>query len=143
MLVSPFIRKSQDTIIRSKQLNTNRRMAFGRPKSGRRLITFNKFMRQHKRKFKGMNWNWSNWIMDFLLMLQAFGIALTPGSDASEFDFNNNGQIDMQDILTFLSYNPLSQMRLEKQHIIRIIKKDETITYRIIARTMSYALGAN
>mgnify|MGYP005992558421 FL=1 len=39
-------------------------------------------------------------------MLQAFGIALTPGSDASEFDFNNNGQIDMQDILTFLSHQP-------------------------------------
>ena len=53
-----------------------------------------------------MNWNWSNWIMDFLLMLQAFGTALTPGSDASEFDFNNNGQIDMQDIITFLSYQP-------------------------------------
>ena len=50
---TPFIRKSQDAIIRYKQLNTNRRMAFGRPKSGRRLITFNKFMRQHKRKFKG------------------------------------------------------------------------------------------
>ena len=44
--------------------------------------------------------------MDFLLMLQAFGTALTPGSDASEFDFNNNGQIDMQDIITFLSYQP-------------------------------------
>ena len=39
-------------------------------------------------------------------MLQAFGVALTPGSDASEFDFNNNGEIDMQDILTFLSYQP-------------------------------------
>lgn len=53
-----------------------------------------------------MSWNWSNWIMDFLLILQAFGTALTPGSDASEFDFNSNGQIDMQDILTFLSYQP-------------------------------------
>ena len=53
-----------------------------------------------------MNWNWSNWIMDFLLMLSAYGIALTPGSDASEFDFNSNGEIDMQDILTFLSYQP-------------------------------------
>tara|TARA_Y100001972_G_C7662673_1_gene334475 strand:- start:2536 stop:2751 length:216 start_codon:yes stop_codon:yes gene_type:complete len=53
-----------------------------------------------------MNWNWSNWIMDFLLILQAFGTSPTPGSDASEFDFNNNGQIDMQDVLTFLSYQP-------------------------------------
>ena len=49
---TPFIRKTQDRIIRAKQLNTNRRMAFGVPKSGRRLITFNKFMRRHKRKFK-------------------------------------------------------------------------------------------
>ena len=49
---TPFIRKTQDTIIRSKQLNNSRRMTFGRPKSGRRLVTFNKFMRQHKRKFK-------------------------------------------------------------------------------------------
>ena len=50
---TPFIKKTQDRIIRSKQLNTNRRMAFGVPKSGRRLITYNKFMRRHKRRFKG------------------------------------------------------------------------------------------
>lgn len=50
---TPFIRKTQDTIIRSKQLNNSRRMTFGRPKSGRRFITYNKFMRKHKRKFKG------------------------------------------------------------------------------------------
>ena len=49
---TPFIRKTQDRIIRAKQLNTNRRMAFGVPKRRRRLITFNKFMRRHKRKFK-------------------------------------------------------------------------------------------
>ena len=41
---TPFIRKTQDRIIRAKQLNTNRRMAFGVPKSGRRLITFNKLL---------------------------------------------------------------------------------------------------
>lgn len=50
---TPFIRKTQDDIARALQLNTNRRMAFGIPKSGRRLITYNKFMRRHKRKFKG------------------------------------------------------------------------------------------
>ena len=48
----------------------------------------------------------SNWIMNFLLMLSAYGTPLSPESDASEFDFNNNGQIDIQDILTFLSYQP-------------------------------------
>ena len=53
-----------------------------------------------------MNWNWSNWIMDFLLMLSAFGNPLSPSDDAYAFDFNNNGQIDMQDVLTFLSYQP-------------------------------------
>ena len=50
---TPYIRKTQDKITHAKQLNDNRRMAFGVPRSGRRLITFNKFMRQHKRKFKG------------------------------------------------------------------------------------------
>ena len=50
--------------------------------------------------------NWSNWIMNFLLMLSAYGIELSPNSDAAEFDFNGNGQIDMQDILTMLSMQP-------------------------------------
>ena len=50
--------------------------------------------------------NLSNWIMNFLLMLSAYGIELSPNSDAAEFDFNGNGQIDMQDILTMLSMQP-------------------------------------
>ena len=50
--------------------------------------------------------NWSNWIMNFLLMLSAYGIELSPDSDAAEFDFNGNGQIDMQDLLTMLSIQP-------------------------------------
>lgn len=50
--------------------------------------------------------NWSNWIMNFLLMLSAFGIELSPNSDAAEFDFNGNGQIDMQDLMTMLSMQP-------------------------------------
>lgn len=44
--------------------------------------------------------------MNFLLMLSAYGIELSPNSDAAEFDFNGNGQIDMQDILTMLSMQP-------------------------------------
>ena len=50
--------------------------------------------------------NWSNWIMNFLLMLSAYGIPLPDGSDASEFDFNNNGVIDYSDILEMLSMQP-------------------------------------
>ena len=50
--------------------------------------------------------NWSNWIMNFLLMLSAYGIPLLDGSDASEFDFNNNGFIDYSDILEMLSMKP-------------------------------------
>ena len=50
--------------------------------------------------------NWSNWIMNFLLMLAAYGIPLTQGSDASEFDFNENGIIDIFDIMDMLSMQP-------------------------------------
>ena len=50
--------------------------------------------------------NWSNWIMNFLLMLAAYGTPLTPGSDASEFDFNGNGQIDVFDIMDMLAMQP-------------------------------------
>ena len=50
--------------------------------------------------------NWSNWIMNFLLMLSAYGIPLPDGLDASEFDFNNNGFIDYSDILEMLSMQP-------------------------------------
>ena len=48
----------------------------------------------------------STWFMNFLLMLSAFGITLTPGSDASEFDFNGNGIIDIFDIMDMLSMQP-------------------------------------
>ena len=48
----------------------------------------------------------STWFMNFLLMLSAFGIPLTPGSDASEFDFNGNGQIDVFDIMDMLAMQP-------------------------------------
>ena len=48
----------------------------------------------------------STWFMNFLLMLAAYGNPLTPGSDASEFDFNNNGFIDYSDILEMLSMQP-------------------------------------
>ena len=50
--------------------------------------------------------NLSNWIMNFLLMLSAFGNPLSPSDDAWEFDFNGNGVIDMFDIMDMLSMQP-------------------------------------
>lgn len=44
--------------------------------------------------------------MNLLLMLQAMGHPFAPGSDASEFDFNGNGVIDMHDFLEYLSQQP-------------------------------------
>lgn len=49
---------------------------------------------------------WSTFIMDFLLMLQAYGEPLTAGSQASAFDFNGNGLIDMYDFLHMLQNQP-------------------------------------
>ena len=48
----------------------------------------------------------SNWIMNFLLMLSAFGNPLSPSDDAWEFDFNGNGFIDIFDIMDMLSMQP-------------------------------------
>ena len=44
--------------------------------------------------------------MNFLLMIAAYGLPLTPQDDASEFDFNGNGQIDYSDILEMLAMQP-------------------------------------
>ena len=44
--------------------------------------------------------------MDFLLLLVGFGNPITPGSDMEQFDFNNNGVIDMQDFIHMLSLQP-------------------------------------
>ena len=44
--------------------------------------------------------------MDLLLLLQAFGHNPSPGSDAAQFDFNNNGTIDMADFIHMLSLQP-------------------------------------
>lgn len=44
--------------------------------------------------------------MNFLLLLMGFGNPITPGSDMAQFDFNNNGEIDMQDFLHMLSLQP-------------------------------------
>lgn len=52
---------------------------------------------------------WSDYIMDLLLMLQAYGIELTPNSDAWAFDYNGNGIIDITDLLTHLSQQPSTQ----------------------------------
>ncbi len=49
---------------------------------------------------------WSDFIMNLLLMLMAYGTELTPGSEASQFDFNGNGIIDMYDFLDMLSQQP-------------------------------------
>lgn len=49
---------------------------------------------------------WSTYIMDLLLLLQAYGTDIAPGSDASAFDFNMNGVIDMYDFLQMLSQQP-------------------------------------
>ncbi len=48
----------------------------------------------------------STWLMNFLLMLSAFGNPLSPSDDAWEFDFNGNGQIDVYDIIDMLSMKP-------------------------------------
>lgn len=49
---------------------------------------------------------WSTYIMNFLLLLTAYGTEPSPGSQASEFDFNQNGVIDMEDFLHMLSLQP-------------------------------------
>ena len=49
----------------------------------------------------------STWLMNFLLMLSAFGLPLSSSDDASEFDFNGNGQIDYSDILEMLAMQPV------------------------------------
>jgi len=49
---------------------------------------------------------WSTFIMDFLLLLTAFGTNPSPGSQAAEFDFDGNGVIDMYDFLEMLSRQP-------------------------------------
>jgi len=48
----------------------------------------------------------STWLMNFLLMLSAFGNPLSPSDDAWEFDFNGNGQIDVFDIMDMLAMKP-------------------------------------
>tara|TARA_Y100001972_G_scaffold122863_1_gene169189 strand:- start:96 stop:284 length:189 start_codon:yes stop_codon:yes gene_type:complete len=50
--------------------------------------------------------NLSNWIMNFLLMLSAYGTPLSPSDDVWEFDFNGNGFIDVFDMMDMLSMQP-------------------------------------
>jgi|TARA_R100000479_G_C6211866_1_gene138509 hypothetical protein len=49
---------------------------------------------------------WSTYIMDLLLLLQAYGTTPPPDSQAYELDFNGNGIIDMVDFLEMLSQQP-------------------------------------
>lgn len=49
---------------------------------------------------------WSTYIMDLLLLLQAYGTSPPPGSQAFELDFNGDGLIGMYDFLEMLSQQP-------------------------------------
>jgi hypothetical protein len=48
----------------------------------------------------------ATWIMNFLLVLAAYGTELTPGSDVAPFDINGNGVIDIEDLLDILVNHP-------------------------------------
>ena len=48
----------------------------------------------------------ATWIMNFLLVLAAYGTELTPGSDVEPFDINGNGIIDVEDLLDILMNRP-------------------------------------
>jgi hypothetical protein len=49
---------------------------------------------------------WSTYIMDLLLLLQAYGTNPSPGSQAAAFDFDGNGVINMVDFLEMLANQP-------------------------------------
>jgi len=49
---------------------------------------------------------WSTYIMDLLLLLQAYGSSPDPEDQAYALDFNGNGIIDMVDFLEMLSQQP-------------------------------------
>lgn len=49
---------------------------------------------------------WSNYIMNLLMLLQAFGTSPSPGSQAAAFDFNGNGVIDSADLMEMLAQQP-------------------------------------
>ena len=48
----------------------------------------------------------ATWIMNFLLVLAAYGTELPPESDVAPFDINCNGIIDIEDLLNILSTRP-------------------------------------
>ena len=50
--------------------------------------------------------SWGTYIMNFLLLLTAFGNSIDPNSDAAQFDFNGNGIVDMEDFIHMLSLQP-------------------------------------
>ena len=49
---------------------------------------------------------WATYIMNLLLLLQAFGTSPSPGSQAAAFDFNGNGVIDSADLMELLAQQP-------------------------------------
>ena len=80
--------------------------------------------------------NWSNFIMDFLLLLVGFGNPITPGSDMEQFDFNGNGVIDMQDFIHMLSIQPpiteentITYHHEETNHKSSMLQGFEVFTY--------------
>ena len=49
---------------------------------------------------------WSTYIMDLLLLLQAYGSSPEPEDDAYVLDFNGDGLISMYDFLEMLAQQP-------------------------------------
>lgn len=49
---------------------------------------------------------WSTYIMDLLLLLQAYGSSPEPEADAYALDFNGDGLIGMYDFLEMLAQQP-------------------------------------
>lgn len=49
---------------------------------------------------------WSTYIMDLLLLLQAYGSSPDPEDDAYRLDFNGDGVISMYDFLEMLAQQP-------------------------------------
>ena len=49
---------------------------------------------------------WSTYIMDLLLLLQAYGSSPDPEDDAYRLDFNGDGLISMYDFLEMLANQP-------------------------------------
>ena len=54
--------------------------------------------------------NWPLWIMEFMVII--FYLGSPPGPEATQYDYNNNGVIDMSDLLNYLSTQSLTDENL-------------------------------